>query len=929
MSFAGTPLGQGRRLDHQTFLGKAPSNGNKPIAQRIIPTSYAYGAPALGSRSPPKASSSRERIDTTTDHSDNDSALTRFAKAKQQTSSDLNPEKWSVRDTTVNAAGAIYQAALAGTEMSNPNNSWASGSRTTTNVPRSTSVEYESQSQSTNTRRLGAPPSRLGRSKPLSKNSSSRSIVPDSEGESQGQLNGREKSPFEQLTSLAQTAIQKTSYFVRERERDTEPNGSYDYSAEDREYQQYEKDNASAKRAGITHRKNRISTDNKAYKPTQEELEESSDDDVSDDGRRRRKKKSGPSGGPLTTLPKVGPEKRRKKAKKGAKGTGGAEEEEEEEESDKEVNASAAQRASVTRNSLPPPPRRSQSRQRSLDPNATHDSLDNSHSINLDAIPEDPEAQAVDDSFSYDEGSLSSMRTSRDGIGAKLGSLVFSLFRLFWSGVASLLYNAGRAAGAVINLPLRISQKLPLGLIAYFAVAAAVVFGAWTFRDPLVGIAPRWPSSPKYTSPGVPVENAAELNARLQAIESALSTLMLENEQTRIRTSAGEQGRIELVGRLGTLEGTVKQGSERVSRVESSLNQKTDRERQVLVDVQKEMESLKGMVGVLQSRPVPTAVEVGPGNDEEARAKLTALEERLGSVEGGVKEALDLGKSAVKTGENSGWWNKVTAGKKGLTIKSSDGQDVTSLITHLVDDAVSLYRKDGIARPDFALHSGGARVIPSLTSDTYEIRPPNLRAQLLGMVTGVGYAVGRPPVYVLNPDITNGYCWPFAGTEGQLGVALAAPTFIEDITIDHIAKEIAYDIRSAPRQMEVWGMVEGRDNIARVKEWDQERERLRSEARERGEEVPEEEYPQTLPKNPRYIRLASFVYNIYSPQNVQTFPVRPEIKELGIDFGIVALIVRSNWGMDDYTCLYRMRVHGQRMGEKPLPYPEEMAVPIP
>ena len=41
--------------------------------------------------------------------------------------------------------------------------------------------------------------------------------------------------------------------------------------------------------------------------------------------------------------------------------------------------------------------------------------------------------------------------------------------------------------------------------------------------------------------------------------------------------------------------------------------------------------------------------------------------------------------------------------------------------------------------------------------------------------------------------------------------------------------------------------------------------------------------------------------------------------------GIVVLVVKSNWGMDEYTCLYRMRVHGERMGEIPPPLPEEYA----
>ncbi|KAJ3907875.1 hypothetical protein F5879DRAFT_874682, partial [Lentinula edodes] len=978
MSFAGTPLGQGRRLDHQTFLGKPPSsNGstanNNPQTQRItpVPTSYSSGAPPLGSRSPPKPSSSRERVDTT----------------------NLNPEKWSVRDTSVNAASAIYQA------MSNPNTAWASSSRTarTSNPPRSTSVEYESQA-SNNARRLGAPPSRLGsktNNKPLSMNSSSRSIVPDSEGEqSQSQIldYSREKSPFsfDQLTNLAQTAIQKTSYFVREKQReDQQPNGnaSYDYSAEEREYQQYERNvnaNASSSKnlsSSAVHRKNRISTDNKAYKPSQEELEESSDDDVSDTRRRRRKKgASGPAGGPLTTLPKVGPEKRRKKGSRKTKGgAANGEEEDEEEETDKEQNISASQRASV-----PPPARRSQSRQ---PPDNSLSFIQNqSHSLNLDAIPEDPDPDLVDpesnpgefydDSYSHrsyldDTHSLTSLRPS-SGIGARLGTIVYTLFRLIGTGLTSVAHFAGRALGQIVSVlvlwPIRGVLKLPKNPLAYyFLVAFVILFGAWIVNKVPTGLSPpssgwrltsSWPFSSsggsiKYTPPALPVENVAELNARLRALESTLSALVLENEQTKTRLRMTEEEERERDQREREKEN-------QRQKEEKERQQREERERLVLNQVKKEMESLKSVIGALQSQPSSGSGSSSVGSDIEARTQLALLEERIGSIEGGVKEALDLGNNALKTiksssqhpDSQSNWWSKISpssSSKSGLTIKSTDGQDVTSLLTHLVSSAVSsaisIHSKDSIARADYALHSGGARVIPSLTSDTFALRTPStFTSQLLGLIpfsgSGFGFggpgsvAVGRPPVWALHPDITNGLCWPFPGSHGQLGIALAAPVVVDSVTIDHVAAETASKRRSAPREMEVWGLVEGRENIHKVKEWREgliTQRQAKNAARERGEEqdfnhlddllgtseldVP---YPSTLPKSPTYIRLASFTYDIHSPSHIQTFPVLPylskygKLGEAGVDFGVVVLVVRSNWGMEEYTCLYRVRVHGER-----------------
>jgi len=116
--------------------------------------------------------------------------------------------------------------------------------------------------------------------------------------------------------------------------------------------------------------------------------------------------------------------------------------------------------------------------------------------------------------------------------------------------------------------------------------------------------------------------------------------------------------------------------------------------------------------------------------------------------------------------------------------------------------------------------------------------------------------------------------------------------------------------------------VEGKDNTVKVRQWQAEKARrqeevsLRSE-KEEAEFVGEESvevYPKTLPKSPQYIRIASFAYDINAPNNVQTFPVSQEIRDLGIDFGIIVLRIKNNWGRKEFTCLYRLRVHGQRMG---------------
>ena len=513
--------------------------------------------------------------------------------------------------------------------------------------------------------------------------------------------------------------------------------------------------------------------------------------------------------------------------------------------------------------------------------------------------------------------------TSAFSIGGLLGSIVHYVIRIFislFSTIVSFLsiiaFVCGHVTGTIYDIILRrpgnwLSHIGPgLSFMKYF-VLSLTIFGAWySLRGSLPSYLPSlsFPSrSDVYQAPEIPAGNIAELAERLLRMENAVSGLSADTDRTSAR------GYSELLGRLSALEARFTE-TKKVLETDAKARDSVGRS---MSGVKRDMEILQSQIMAQQVRHDKEQRDrTAHASDAEARTKLKALEERVGAVEGGVKEALDLGK---------------------IQIKSSHGQDVTALVHQLVDSAVSTITQDILAKPDFALHSGGASIVPSLTSPTFEIRPQSLGSQIIGLVTGNGYAIGRPPVTALHHEMQNGHCWPFAGGEGQLGVALASPIFLEAVTIDHVAKSIAFDMRSAPRQMEVWGLVEGNDNVARVRAWKEDiaARKVEQSSGERGSTTYDQDdsnggygdyevvYPKTLPRYPEYIRLANFTYDIHSPNNVQTFPVMPEIRELGIDFGIVVLRVLNNWGRDDFTCLYRFRAHGQRMGEIPAPYSEE------
>ncbi|KAF9525772.1 hypothetical protein CPB83DRAFT_837849 [Crepidotus variabilis] len=999
MSFSGTPLGQGRRLDHNAFLGKPPSANN------IAPSSYSYGAPALGPRSPPKPTSpSRDDEDN-----ENDSALSRFARLKQREAtrdfsnrpggpkiitSPPKTEKWSVKDTSVNIATAFHQAVIdtvggGEADMSgthNPNNAWASGSRLS-QVPRSTSVEYEAAAPHTANRRLPAPPDKTTRNpqrKPPSKSTSLRH-VPDSEGEEdQSSISrARGKSPFEHGLTYAKQALGAAVFYARQ--RSTEPenrsgeqpqpsvngNGnesSYEYTAEEQAFQAARRANSSVASANgsAAQRRNRISVDNKAYKPSRESEDEESE--WSDNGKTKRRKKKlrkGPAGGPLSTLPVVSAGKRRKR--KGAHG-GSKGNVLDDDESDSEENTQVDQQSqSGVGTSMPPPSRAAPSRH-SQEPSYLQDDSNISADQGLQSIPEiDENLLPPDTPAKPSEKPASTTRQApqrrragsrgasappesapptRFSIGNLIGRFVYFSGRLImwmFSGIVSCLSMISFLFGQVFGTTFDLIFRKPVGWtrssgaasgVKYIIPALVLVLAWWALKDTSLSFPGR--SGGVYTPPSIPPSDLTELSSRLLKLEHMISGLTLESERSRTKSEDSLKSVQDLKGQLGSLEGKFVTETRKADDVERKTK---DALSQGLSSVKREIEVLQEEVKhqrkVLDQHKEQAQHQQPKGdstaNDEEARVRLKALEERIGSVEGGVKDALEqLSKKPSPSAAvpvpsvGSAWWNKLASNVGSL--KASNGQDVSTIISQMVDTAVfSAMTSDLIGKPDFALHSTGAHVIPGLTSRTLEIQPSGWASWMMGLVTNTGFSEGRPPVTALHHEGHHGHCWPFEGSEGQLGVMLARPAILDSFSIDHVPKDMTFEIRSAPRRMEVWGLVEGETNLQTVRAWKEELQNLREEASDERKAAIDAHvegaawtgYPKTLPKFPEYLRLSSFEYDVDKDRSVQTFDIDGEVKKLGIDFGIVVLRVMSNWGIEDFTCLYRFRVHGEALHPGP------------
>ncbi|KAH8925608.1 hypothetical protein BT69DRAFT_1348622 [Atractiella rhizophila] len=247
--------------------------------------------------------------------------------------------------------------------------------------------------------------------------------------------------------------------------------------------------------------------------------------------------------------------------------------------------------------------------------------------------------------------------------------------------------------------------------------------------------------------------------------------------------------------------------------------------------------------------------------------------------------------------------------KSRYTTKTGD--DIASLVESLIDEALLRYSKDTLARPDYALYSAGGRVIPELTSEIYSVRPKGFFRRIIASATGRGIIYGLSPVHALSPQLTPGSCWPFKGSKGNLGVLLSRRIVVTDVTIEHAAKEVNYDMSLAPRNFEVWGVIEDKKDVERLRQDRIERNKKRAEALARGEDGTEFEEPEgSVPQSPNHILLASGSYDVDAKNHIQTFPANSLAERLQIPVGVVVLKVMSNHGNKDVTCLYRLRVHG-------------------
>ncbi|KAF3442681.1 hypothetical protein FNV43_RR16598 [Rhamnella rubrinervis] len=196
--------------------------------------------------------------------------------------------------------------------------------------------------------------------------------------------------------------------------------------------------------------------------------------------------------------------------------------------------------------------------------------------------------------------------------------------------------------------------------------------------------------------------------------------------------------------------------------------------------------------------------------------------------------------------------------------------DIRVYARDVVRKEIEKHAADGLGRVDYALSPGGAMVVKH--SEPY-LAGKASNWFLMNAKKGVHNNADK----MLKPSFGEpGQCFPLKGTSGFVQIRLRTAIIPEAVTLEHVAKSVAYDRSSAPKSCRVSGWLQERDI-----------------------ELPDDTEKMYL--------LAEFTYDL-EKSNAQTFHVLDSASSSVVN--TVRFDFSSNHGSPSHTCIYRLRVHG-------------------
>ncbi|KAF8783819.1 hypothetical protein HU200_000259 [Digitaria exilis] len=253
----------------------------------------------------------------------------------------------------------------------------------------------------------------------------------------------------------------------------------------------------------------------------------------------------------------------------------------------------------------------------------------------------------------------------------------------------------------------------------------------------------------------------------------------------------------------------------------------------------------------------------------ELEKKMKTLEDKTGKLDRSIIELRDMGFLTKKEFEEILSQIKEKKGLAG-TYDDITLDDIMLYAKEIVEIEIARHSADGLGMVDYALGSGGAKVVRHSES----------------FMNGKTYMPGRSSVHataqkMLEPSFGQpGECFALKGSSGFVDVKLRTGIIPEAVTLEHVDKSVAYDRSSAPKNFQVRGWYQG-------------------------------SHDDSDKDSNAMATLGEFSYNLDN-SNAQTFQLERSANPQAVN--MVRFDFSSNHGNPELTCIYRFRVHGTEPG---------------